>query len=338
VVAATSLLALAGAGLAAPGDLDSTFGGDGRLTIDYGGTDVAEDVLVQPDGTIVTAGYGGVGTFRISRFNPNGALDPGFGNQPVDFSGSFDQATTIARQPDGRLIVAGASSGVAVQNVAVARLETNGLLDDSFPGGGADGDGRLELDLGGADAAQDVQLQPDGKIVLVGTGNATQDVAVVRLRQDGSFDSTFAGDGVVNVNLGGADVGNAAALQVDGKIVVAAASTGPGSNVVIRLGPSGARDTTFGDDGVQVVRFAGGGSQARGLALQPDGRLVSAGGNVFGDVAVARVQGDPPSGGPGPAVGPGAAGAGARTRCGGKAATIVGTPARTSCAAPSGRT
>jgi len=45
--------------MASPGDLDTSFSGDGKKTIDFGGVDAANVVLVQPNGRIVVAGGGG---------------------------------------------------------------------------------------------------------------------------------------------------------------------------------------------------------------------------------------------------------------------------------------
>ncbi|MBW8795799.1 MAG: hypothetical protein JF597_20080 [Streptomyces sp.] len=53
------LLALPGTAVAAPGDLDTAFAGDGTVLTDFGGDDSAADVAVQSDGRIVAAGQGG---------------------------------------------------------------------------------------------------------------------------------------------------------------------------------------------------------------------------------------------------------------------------------------
>src|SRR5262245_11898933 len=87
VAAAAARLGVAGLAGAAPGDLDPGYDGDGRLTIDYGGADRADDVLVQPDGKVGTAGeraQGVMGTAQVSRLDAGGTLDPGFGNVAID--------------------------------------------------------------------------------------------------------------------------------------------------------------------------------------------------------------------------------------------------------------
>ena len=452
VAVAAAALTVSGLALAAPGDLDPGFDGDGRVTIDYGGVDRANDVLVQPDGKIVTAGERGtgvVGTAQVSRLNADGALDLGFGNVEIDFARAPDRAVAVARQADGRLVVAGQTgdnvavarllsdgrldpsfapgasgddldpadgrleisyggsadtgidgardvlvqpdgtivlAGVAVvpegssavvtqlsasgaitgfgnqfigfnggagaravarqadgrlvvagittgangSDIAVARiLPGTGQLDPSFSPGGPDGDGRLVLDLGGSDVAEDALLQPDGRIVLAGRQQiASQDILAVRLTADGAPDPGFDGDGVARVNAAGTESGNAVVLQADGKIVIGGSVTS--DHAVARLQPGGSPDTTFSGDGLQTFGFPGSASGAAlGLALGADGGLVTAGYVVSADedVALARLQADA-VGGAGPA-GPGGAGAAGRPpRCGAKAATIVGTPGR----------
>ena len=91
-----------------------------------------------------------------------------------------------------------------------------GDLDPSF-----DGDGKRTIDYGGEDAAMGVAVQPDGRIVLAGQGNANSDLAIQRLLPDGSGDPSFDLEGSLGIDLGGLDRGNAVALQPDGKILVA---------------------------------------------------------------------------------------------------------------------
>ena len=235
----------------------------------------------------------------------------------------------MTRQADGRLVVAGITTGANGSDIAVARiLPSTGQLDPSFSPGGADGDGKLVLDLGGSDVAEDALVQPDGRIVLAGRQQINaQDVLAIRLSADGSRDASFDGDGVARVNAADVESGNAVALQLDGKIVVAG-SVGD-DHAVVRLQPGGSPDTTFSGDGLQTFGFPGAPSgAASGVALGADGGLVTAGFVNLNseDVAVARLQGDPAAGGPGGATG--GPGAGRPPRCGGKPATIVGTPRR----------
>src|SRR5207249_447901 len=96
---------------------DPTFGGDGFVYTDFTASapDRAWDVVVQPDGKIVAAGQcGGPGgsDFALVRYNPDGSLDPSFGEGgrvSTDFEETYDRANAVALQADGQVVVAGRS-------------------------------------------------------------------------------------------------------------------------------------------------------------------------------------------------------------------------------------
>ena len=146
--------------VAAPGDLDVSFSGDGKQTTDFGGSDLAAAVAVQADGKIVVAGSSD-GNFALARYGVDGALDPSFsgdGLVTTDIGGT-DDGQGVAIQPDGKIVVAGGSEG----NFALARYTTGGGLDPSFSG-----DGKQTTDFGLEDRATAVALQADGRIVVGG--------------------------------------------------------------------------------------------------------------------------------------------------------------------------
>src|SRR5687768_8915063 len=113
--------------------------------------------------------------------------------------------------------------------------------------------GRAVVDLGGTDDARDVVVQPDGKIVVVGTSN--DDFALVRLHPDGSLDTSFDGDGKVFTTFGAIEAGRSVALHADGKIVVG--GTANGNFALARYNADGSLDTTFDGDGRVTVDFGG---------------------------------------------------------------------------------
>ena len=99
------------------GSLDTSFSGDGKQTTDFGGDDLANDVAIQANGRIVTAGIatgGATGNdFALTRYNSNGSLDPTFsgdGRRRSNFGGS-DVAYGVALQGDGRIVAVGAGNG-----------------------------------------------------------------------------------------------------------------------------------------------------------------------------------------------------------------------------------
>lgn len=99
---------------AAPGDLDSTFDGDGKLTTIVStnafGMDQARAVLVQGDGKIVAVGESD-SHIGLVRYLPNGTLNPGFGDGgrviTLLTENDYFYVTDAALQPDGKIVVAG---------------------------------------------------------------------------------------------------------------------------------------------------------------------------------------------------------------------------------------
>src|SRR6516162_5714281 len=90
------------------GGLDGAFNLGGKQTVNFGDDDRATAVLVQPDGKIVLTGtYGNFGTpdFALTRLNPDGSLDTGFGaGGKTHFTfGGIDVANAAALQPDGKI-------------------------------------------------------------------------------------------------------------------------------------------------------------------------------------------------------------------------------------------
>jgi uncharacterized delta-60 repeat protein len=76
-------------------------------------------------------------------------------------------------------------------------------------------------------------LQPDGKIVVVGSAQAG--AAIARLNANGSPDATFGAAGKTTVDFGAAAFGFAVALQPNGRIVVAGQRSGADNFAVARL-------------------------------------------------------------------------------------------------------
>jgi len=285
--ALTSLLALAllasglAVALAAPGDPDASFGTGGKRVLDFGGEDGATDVVVQPDGKIVMASFGGdPASFQITRLNADGSPDGGFGaggNATPDFGAlGGEYATAVALGPEGKVVVVGfVDNGVeAGFDMAVLRLLANGQPDASF-----DGDGMLTVNLGEFETADAVAVKPDGGIVVGGT--STNGMLVTSLTATGAPDPGFNNGAPLVFNPVPQSLfvfGGGMVRLPDGSIVLATTiQTGEESADVAlaRLTPAGSLDSGFSDDGV-ALHDLGGNDFAGKLALQPDGKLVMA--------------------------------------------------------------
>src|ERR1043165_1532519 len=140
-------------------------------------------------------------------FAQAGMLDSTFGvNGKMTFSGM--NPNSVALQADGKIVIGGSDS--VSFHFVVARLKVNGTLDSSF---GIDGITKIGFDS--IASAQSVILQPDGKIILIGSvtsfsGVYNADIALVRLNSNGSLDSSFGIDGKVITDIDNDDFGEAA--------------------------------------------------------------------------------------------------------------------------------
>lgn len=206
------------------------------------------------------------------------------GKVSLDFTLGWDIAHALAIQPDGKIVVAGEMGTGAC---ALARFNANGSLDTSFGSGG-----KVVIDLNPnytREGFYDVKLQSDGKIVVSGGGFAPSSgfrFVAARFNTSGSLDASFGGTGIVFApvipGISYNDAARALLIQPDGRMIV----TGylrQNSPVFIpqvgllRFNVDGSWDTTFGTGGVAL---GGQGTGEPGDAvLQPDGKLVVAGGS-----------------------------------------------------------
>jgi uncharacterized delta-60 repeat protein len=291
------------------GTLDTTFSGDGRLTREFGSTGGgfgAEDVAIQADGKIVVVGDNG-SDFAVARFNANGSIDPTFGPAASgiitkDFGGADDRARAVAIQPDGRIVVAGFRTADGGRVFAVERFSTTGFPE--FLGvGSVNGATGTAFGPSTSAAANDMVLQPDGRIVVVGSvitsfpgsPQVTRAIGIARYNTDGSLDTTFFAAGLRRLTFGADSNAAGVALQPDDKIVVVGnvqpvVNGVPNANfAVARLNVDGSTDATFSGDGLLTTDFGTTSSDfATGVAIQRnDGRIVVAGG-VSSSIGVAR--------------------------------------------------
>jgi len=308
------------------GVLDVTFGaGDedgtpaGVVSTSLGnGDDVAQDLAVGADGTVLVVGNrfnGESNDIVVVRYTTDGSFDAGFGvgeddgtpNGVVNISlgEGNDFGTAIATQADGKVVVAGYHEEGASTNMVVMRLNADGTLDQGF-GTAEDGteNGIVNISLGdGNDVARDVAIQSDGKIVLVGdsvVADGSTNIIVARLNTDGSIDESFGQsedgtpNGFVATSLGdGDDTANAVVLDGEGRIVVAGsrvAEDGSSNILVARYDAAGVPDAGFGasgedgtPEGFVTISLGDGNDASRDLALQADGKIVVAGDSVSAD-------------------------------------------------------
>src|SRR5438067_5939066 len=278
------------------GTLDTTFGSGGRVRTDFPGlAAVPSAVVIQADGKIVVAGgafplFTFAGNFEVVRYNPNGSLDTSFGAGGIVTTtfpeGSY--AFALALQSDGKIIAAGTvfvdfnPGDMSDTDFALARYNPDGSLDTTFGN-----DGTVTTDFfGNEDDVFSVLIQPDGKIIAVGSANSPvnyYDFAAARYLANGTLDSTFGTGGKVSTDFGdhNFDQARSAALQSDGRIVAAGfaiSQNGLSQNfAVARYTSNGVLDTTFSRDGITQIDFGSCCQSAYKVLLQSDGKIITVG-------------------------------------------------------------
>ena len=290
VVLSAMLLVLAPAGAgAAAGDLDSRFGNGGIVLTDFSRTDdYAYALTVQPDARIIVAGQSGIYPdlhSALVRYTKNGRLDSTFGTGGkvvATFDSNGDNLSAIVLQADGKIVAAGSIHGTAF---LLARFNADGSLDQAFGNNGS-----VVTTFGDPTAgADDLVLQADGKIIVVGVSGAgpyseLNDFAVARYNLDGSLDPSFGSGGKVITHFPGVfntgSSATSAVVQPDGKLVVGGSYKNertPHQFALARYNPDGNLDSTFGQSGKVMTTVGTGDAFSFAIVLQSNGRIVLAG-------------------------------------------------------------
>jgi uncharacterized delta-60 repeat protein len=268
------------------GSADRTFGDGGRVATQLEPLQESHDLAIQDDGRIVVVGsptYGGAGISSLARYNPDGTTDISFGeNGWIDLPW-IGRANGVVLEADGGIVVSGASRGyvddhgdVAPERgggLALARYAPDGTLDDGFGTNGGWVGTRFSA---GQNAAYDLAVQSDGGIVVV--GRAGDALLLARYEAtSGTLDHSFGRGGFVKARFAaGPNVGFAVAIQDDDRIVVTGEAGG--DMFLARFEPDGPPDAGFGRGGKTITDVTAGHDVGRGVAIQPDGRIIVAGG------------------------------------------------------------
>lgn len=228
-----------------------------------------EGLAVQADGGIVVAGNVDAGAF-VARFTTNGDLDQRFGGGYVTLEGmsTYD----LAVQRDGKIVIAGSTVGNRM-TLTLARFDAQGRLDPGFGSGG-----RLTATIGQSSVASALTVQPDGKILVAGYTQISQDSSLdtllVRYNPDGTPDRSFGADGVVITDMGENEALLTLALLPDGRIATGGFSLERGM-VLARYTADGALDPSFDGDGKLILQL-GADQGVWDLVVDGDGLLVAA--------------------------------------------------------------
>jgi len=253
--------------------LDPTFGTNGTVQHDNGGSERLFAAAIQPDGRIVACGLrdsSGIGHLLVCRFQSDGTFDNSFGGGGYVMLPTGTQssdASMILVQPDGRILVAGKTTETdGYTQFMVRRLLSNGTVDSGF---GTDGVWTHSVGpLGGY--ITDLAMDDFGRIIVAGMiipANALGAFAVTRLDSNGNLDSSFGNNGFFLRDESTQAITNYFSdmeLLPDGRILLAGnvgdLSTGPSWNtdvLCIRLQADGQLDGNFGTGGERVIDLQG---------------------------------------------------------------------------------
>lgn len=269
------------------GSLDTTFDGDGKLSIAIGtGTSWANSVAVLPDGKTITAGYAHNGTnydFALVRFGTDGSLDTNFGSSGIvmtDFGLGDDGIEAVAILSDDKIIAAGNAFNGTYADFALARYTSDGTPDESFGNAGT-----VVTSFGSTSSyGNNMAILSDGKIVV--SGDADSDFALARYTADGIIDTSFGVDGKVITTVGtGYGTSNEIAIQTDGKIIAAGfVNTGVDYDCALtRYSVDGFLDTDFGTGGIVTTAIGSGTyDYFYSTVIQSDGKIVGIGYSNYG--------------------------------------------------------
>jgi uncharacterized delta-60 repeat protein len=272
------------------GVLDNTFGNGGKVTTDLSIDDEFNDVAIQADGKILAAGFSmnnlSNKQFTVVRYKVNGAIDSSFAQNGIfKFNVSnFDNfLNTVAIQADGKILLGGVSYATNDGQMIVLRLNQNGTLDNSFHT-----TGYHVLNVSGAteDIVSKLLIRSDGKIIVAGSSTflTSGKFILFRLLTNGDTDPTFGNSGIVssgipNFTLNCLD----AQLTTNEDIILAGEASDASSQkqnaCLAKYSANGTLDNSFGNGtpGFTVFNISGFDMAIGGIALQPDGKIISVG-------------------------------------------------------------
>jgi uncharacterized delta-60 repeat protein len=289
------------------GGLDASFGSNGIVSLNFGGDEVA-NALVMGEGGFVTVGASG-NVYVILRFDSNGALVP-FGSVEK-VSGFYNPGLNSINYGLGLQNIDGEDkitvAGVAyttnrMGDFAVGRYNADGTLNNSF-GTNA----KVVTYIQGPSTGKSIAIQADNKVLVAGTSIAWEEgdasFTLIRYTTTGLLDPIFGYGGIIYFKLRDNDLANAMAIQPDGKILIAgqAGTYSITSDYykliaydfgIARLKPDGTLDSAFGINGFVVTDFSGFDDVINAIAIQKDGKIVVAGTTTsstgYSDFALAR--------------------------------------------------
>lgn len=198
-----------------------------------------------------------------------------FCNLPADLPiGTTHTSKAVTIQNDGKIVVAGFANICNVQQIFLARYDTNGTLDTTF-----NTTGYVTDPLGTVSEATSVTIQPvDNNIVI--TGYSDTMLLVQRYTPSGTLDTTFSSDGIITEPINIQTIGHSIRMQSTNILIGGETTNNTTEFLLTRYDSSGTLDTTFGTSGITTTAI-GDGATVNGLGFQSDGKIIAAGSAIL---------------------------------------------------------
>ncbi len=286
-----------------------SFGAGGQVLLDFdNASDTINSLALQNNGDLVAAGsavVGGVTDIALARLLTTGVPDRHFGTNgevTTSVGGAFDSATSVAIQPNGRIVIGGISVvNDATTDFVVARYTSNGRLDRSF-GGGA-----VVTSFSGPSAVTQVLIQADGRIVATGkiapsltniVSNQLE-VGIARYTTRGALDTAFDGTGTAVVDLSTATFTTSETLSATPPPVDAATLTSEANQLIASKQASAVLNTAgeilaVGNSGANTVEaeVITQGVDLSAAVLTPPPASIAGGTKAFANVQITENAAD----------------------------------------------
>lgn len=261
------------------GQLDLSFNTTGKVISNFGAYNASLSAVQTTNaGKIIVAGSLASSSsfssydFFVAQFNSDGSPDLSFGTNgktTIDFSANYDAVSSMCIQADGKILVTGRSTSNVYYDIAVARLNANGLLDASFGT-----NGKVLVDVQGeSDEARFINIQKDDKIIIAGLSSTSTigSALAMRLNTDGSLDNSFGTNGHVLCQFTGAAYFTSCLQMNDGTLAFAGSCLVLGNSriVMAKLNGDGSKNTSFGTNGQAEFIESAGQSSCAALQYNP---------------------------------------------------------------------
>jgi uncharacterized delta-60 repeat protein len=252
------------------GSPDSTFNSTGKVVVNPdGGGGAGYDVLILPDHKILVCGIAW-GKIFVMRFNPNGSIDSTFGSNGIakTIISNYSSGWAIDMQADGKILVVGYAGSGASYGSVVVRYTGDGVLDTTF-----NQTGYVLTYFGRDNNGAEVVVQPDGKIIMVGTSD--RNFVITRYNTNGTLDTSFGLGGYFSFSFRGWE--EAYEVAVDSKNRIVTLGQDGSNSIVSRNNYDGKEDISFDINGRLVAPGCNIENGAGAQAIQDDNKIIIGG-------------------------------------------------------------